>query len=95
MVRGKVKRTTTTDSAAPRPADLVQRRFSPPAPNLLWVADFTYVSTWSGWVYVAFVVDACSRHILGWRTATSMTAALVWMRSNTLSGPETVAAQPI
>jgi putative transposase len=76
-VRGKVKRTTTTDPAAPRPADLVQRRFSPPAPNLLWVADFTYVSTWSGWVYVAFVIDAYSRRILGWRTATSMTTTLV------------------
>lgn len=76
-VRGRVKRTTIADPAAPRPADLVQRKFAPPAPNRLWVADFTYVRTWSGWVYVAFVVDAYARRIIGWRTATSMTTALV------------------
>ncbi|KMS91926.1 transposase [Streptomyces regensis] len=76
-VRGKVKRTTTADPAAPRPADLVDRQFSPPAPNVLWVADFTYVSTWSGWVYVAFVIDAYARRILGWRSSTSMTTGLV------------------
>ena len=55
--RGKVKRTTIADPAAPRPADLVQRRFAAPAPNRLWVADLTYVSTWSGFAY-AFVIDA-------------------------------------
>lgn len=76
-VRGKVKRTTIADPAAQRPADLVRRRFTPRAPNVLWVADFTYVSTWSGWVYVAFVIDAYARRILGWRTATSMTTGLV------------------
>lgn len=76
-VRGRVKRTTIADPAAPRPVDLVQRRFAPLAPNRLWVADITYVSTWSGWVYVAFVVDAYARRILGWRTSTSMTTALV------------------
>ncbi|WP_458688781.1 IS3 family transposase [Nocardia tengchongensis] len=76
-VRGKVKRTTIADPAAVRPADLVQRRFAPVAPNRLWVADITYVSTWSGWVYVAFVVDAYARRILGWRTSTSMTTTLV------------------
>lgn len=76
-VRGKVKRTTISDPAAVRPADLVRRRFSPAAPNRLWVADFTYVSTWSGWVYVAFVVDAYARRIIGWRTSTSMTTGLV------------------
>ncbi|WUI71041.1 IS3 family transposase [Nocardia sp. NBC_00403] len=76
-VRGRVKRTTIADPAAPRPADLVQRRFAPTAPNRLWVADITYVRTWSGWVYVAFVVDAYARRILGWRTGTSMTTALV------------------
>ncbi len=76
-VRGKTKRTTISDPVAARPADLVQRRFNPPAPNVLWVADFTYVSTWSGWVYVAFVIDAYARRILGWRTATSMTTSLV------------------
>ncbi|MGY1984410.1 IS3 family transposase, partial [Nocardia gipuzkoensis] len=76
-VRGRIKRTTLTDQAASRPADLVRRRFAPSAPNRLWVADFTYVRTWSGWVYIAFVADAYARRIIGWRTATSMTTALV------------------
>ena len=76
-LRGKVKRTTIPDKTAARPADLVQRRFAPGAPNRLWVADITYVSTWSGWVYVAFVVDAYARRILGWRSGTSMTTQLV------------------
>jgi putative transposase len=75
--RGKRRRTTVPDPAAARPADLVGRRFSPPAPDRLWVADFTYVPTWSGMVYVAFVIDACSRRILGWRAATTMRTALV------------------
>jgi putative transposase len=75
--RGSQRRTTVADPAAVRPADLVKRRFSPPAPDRLWVADFTYVPTWSGMVYVAFVIDAYSRRILGWRTATSMRTALV------------------
>jgi putative transposase len=76
-VRGKTKRTTIADPTAARPADLVQRRFAPPAPNRLWVADLTYVSTWSGFAYVAFVVDAYARRILGWRVATTMTTAMV------------------
>lgn len=76
-VRGKTPRTTSADPAAPRPEDLVNRQFSPAAPNVLWVADFTYVSTWSGWVYVAFVLDAYARRILGWRSSTSMTTGLV------------------
>lgn len=75
-VRGKVKRTTIA-GGGPKPADLVGRNFAPLAPNRLWVADFTYVSTWAGWVYVAFVIDAYARRILGWRAATSMTADLV------------------
>ena len=75
--RGKRRRTTVADPAAARPADLVGRRFSPAAPDRLWVADFTYVPTWSGMVYVAFVIDAYSRQILGWRTATTMRTALV------------------
>jgi putative transposase len=65
------------DPGAARPADLVGRRFSPPAPDQLWVADFTYVPTWSGMVYVAFVIDAYSRQILGWRAATTMRTSLV------------------
>jgi putative transposase len=75
--RGQAKRTTIADPAASRPADLVCRQFGPTAPNLLWVADITYVSTWSGWVYVAFIIDAYARMILGWRTATSMGTGLV------------------
>ncbi|WP_373279269.1 IS3 family transposase [Skermania piniformis] len=77
VVRGAVKRTTIADPAAARPADLVRRRFTPVAPNRLWVADITYVSTWSGWVYVAFVIDAYARRIIGWRTATTMSTSLV------------------
>ena len=76
-VRGKVKRTTIADPAAERARDLVRRNFAPLAPDRLWVADLTYVSTWSGWVYVAFVIDAYARRILGWRTATTMTTELV------------------
>jgi putative transposase len=75
--RGKKVRTTIADPAATRPGDLVRRRFSPPAPDRLWVADYTYVPTWAGMVYVAFVIDAYSRRILGWRAATSMRTALV------------------
>jgi putative transposase len=75
--RGKQHRTTVADPAATRPADLVGRQFNPPAPNRTWVADFTYVPTWSGMVYVAFVIDAYSRRILGWRAATTMKTALV------------------
>jgi putative transposase len=75
--RGKRRRTTVPDPAAARPGDLVQRQFHRPAPDRLWVADFTYVPTWSGMVYVAFVIDAYSRRIVGWRAATSMRTSLV------------------
>ncbi len=70
-VRGKVKR-TTIPATARRPEDLVQRQFRALAPNRLWVADLTYVATWSGWVYVAFVMDVYSRRIVGWRCSTSL-----------------------
>jgi len=60
-----------------RSADLVRRDFGPVAPNVLWVADITYVSSWSGWVYVAFVIDAYARRILGWRSGTCMSSQLV------------------
>ncbi len=76
-VRGKAKKTTISDPAAARPADLVGRRFAPPAANRLWVADLTYVSTWSGFAYVAFVTDAYARRILGWRVAATMTTSMV------------------
>jgi putative transposase len=76
-VRGRVKRTTRADPVAARPADLVQRQFGPPAPNRLWVADLTYVSTWSGFAFVAFVTDAYARRILGWRVASTMATSMV------------------
>ena len=74
---GKDKRTTISDPKAPKPLDLVDRNFAPLAPDCLWVADFTYVSTWSGWCYTAFVIDAYARRILGWSVATTMTSQLV------------------
>ena len=76
VVRGKPRRTTVADTAAERPRDLVERRFSVPAPNRLWVADLTYVRTWSGFVYVAFVTDAYSRRIVGWQASRSLRSDL-------------------
>ena len=76
VVRGKVKRTTITSETGPRPADLLQRDFTAPAPNRRWVADITYVATWTGFVYVAFVSDLFSRRIVGWRASTSLRADL-------------------
>jgi putative transposase len=76
-IRGKAGKTTIADPTAARPADLVQRQFAPAAPNRLWVADLTYVSTWSGFAYVAFVVDAYARRILGWRVAATMATSMV------------------
>lgn len=75
--RGRVKQTTVPDPVAGRPDDFVGRRFAPLAPNRLWVAGITYVSTWSGWVCVGFVVDAYARQILGWRSGATMTTQLV------------------
>jgi putative transposase len=94
VVRGKAKRTTVPDHRAIRPPDLVKRKFLAPRPNALWVSDFTYVATWSGTVYVAFVVDIYSRFIVGWRVATSMRTELVldalemavWRRQEILDG---------
>jgi hypothetical protein len=71
-VRGKGFKTTIPDEAALRPADLVNRQFTAERPNQLWVADFTYVATWRGPVFVAFVIDVFSRMIVGWRVSTSM-----------------------
>jgi putative transposase len=70
--RGRVFRTTRRDDAAARPPDLVKRDFSAAAPNRLWLVDFTYVPTWAGMAFTAFVTDAYSRRIVGWRTAASM-----------------------
>ena len=91
VVRGKVIRTTFGDEAAERPADLVDRHFKAVAPNRLWVADLTYVRTFSGWVYVAFVIDVFSRTVVGWHASRSLKAELaldalemvIWARRGT------------
>lgn len=77
VVRGKSIRTTIRDSSAPCPLDRVKRVFKAPQPNMLWVSDFTYVATWSGFVYVAFVIDAFARRIIGWRVSRSIRADFV------------------
>jgi transposase InsO family protein len=77
IVRGKIIRTTKSDKAAPCPLDRVNRQFQAPRPNALWVADFSYVATWSGFVYVAFVIDAFARRIVGWRVSRSAHAGFV------------------
>jgi putative transposase len=74
-VRGKTRR-TVLDPAADRPTDLLERDFSAPAPNRRWVADITYVATWSGFVYVGFVADLFSRRVVGWRASTRLRADL-------------------
>ena len=74
--RGKTFRTTRADLSAARPPDLVQRQFRASRPNQLWVVDFTYVPTWSGMAFSAFVNDVCSRRIVGWRTANAMPTEL-------------------
>ena len=76
VVRGKKTRTTIPAELSPRPADLVERNFTAPAPNRLWVADLTYVSTRCGFGYVAFVIDVFSRFIVGWRVSNSLHAEL-------------------
>ena len=72
VMRGKVIRTTISDSKAPCPLDKVNRQFRAERPNQLWISDFTYVSTWQGWLYVAFVIDVFARRIVGWRVSSSM-----------------------
>ena len=76
VVRGKSIRTTVSDGT-PCPRDRVKRQFKAPRPNALWVSDFTYVATWSGFVYVAFVIDAFARRIVGWRVSRSARAEFV------------------
>ena len=71
-MRGRVVRTTVPDPKQPCPLDRVNRQFKADRPNQLWVSDFTYVSTWQGWLYVAFVIDVFARRIVGWRVSTSM-----------------------
>jgi putative transposase len=92
--RGKPRRTTTPDVTAPRPVDLVERDFSASRPNQLWVADLTYVATWSGFVYVALVIDAFSRFLVGWQASRSLRTDLaldalemaIWRRQARLEG---------
>jgi len=92
--RGKTWKTTFPDLSAPRPLDLVDRQFTVTAPNRLWVADLTYVRTWSGFVYAAFVVDAYSRMILGWQVSASLRTDLaldalemaLWRRGDDVDG---------
>jgi putative transposase len=92
VVRGRHRRTTVPDEVTPRPADLVERHFRAPVPNRLWVADLTYVRTWSGFAYVAFIIDACSRFIVGWHTSRSLRTDLVlteqalWARRGPFDG---------
>jgi putative transposase len=76
VVRGGKRRTTIPGEADQRPADLVNRAFTASAPNRLWVADLTYVPTWAGYCYAAFIIDAYSRAIVGWRVATTLRATL-------------------
>jgi putative transposase len=91
VVRGKAKRTTIVDDpVGSRPADLVERRFSAQRPNAVWVADLTYVRTWSGFVYAAVVIDVFSRMIIGWQLATHLRTDLaldalemaIWQRTS-------------
>ena len=77
VIRGKPVRTTISNKADPCPLDHVNRQFHAPAPNRLWVSDFTYVATWAGFVYVAFVIDVYTRYIVGWRVSRTAHAAFV------------------
>ncbi len=77
VIRGKPIKTTISDKSAPCPLDRVNRHFKAPAPNMLWLSDFTYVATWQGFVYVAFVIDAFARRIVGWRASRTAHAGFV------------------
>ena len=93
-VRGKRRRTTIPADTTPRPADLVERSFAADRPNRLWVADISYVATWSGFAYAAFVIDVFSRRIVGWRVHSTLRASLaldalemaIWARNERLDG---------
>ena len=77
VIRGKKPRTTIPDKALPCPLDRVNRQFHALAPNVLWVSDFTYIATWQGFVYVAFVIDVFARRIVGWRASRTANAGFV------------------
>ena len=96
VVRGETKRTTIPDDSAARPADLVDRSFEADGPDRLWVADITYVPTWSGFAYAALVIDAYSRFIVGWRVSASLRTDLaldaleqaIWARRPDAADPD-------
>ena len=96
VVRGEKKRTTIPDDSAARPADLVDRSFEADGPDRLWLADITYVPTWSGFAYVALVIDAYSRFIVGWRVSASLRTDLaldaleqaIWARRPDTADPD-------
>ena len=77
VIRGKHVKTTVSDKAAACPLDHVNRQFHAPAPNRLWLSDFTYVASWSGVVYVAFIIDAFARRIVGWKASRTAHASFV------------------
>ncbi|MET3911305.1 transposase InsO family protein [Bradyrhizobium sp. S3.3.6] len=77
VIRGKPVKTTIGAKAAPCPLDHVNRQFKAPRPNALWLSDFTYVATWTGFVYVAFVIDAYASRIVGWRASRTAHAGFV------------------
>ncbi|MBP2460124.1 hypothetical protein J3A65_000874 [Rhizobium sp. PvP014] len=90
IIRGKPIRTTISGKAAPCPLDRVNRQFFASAPNMLWLSDFTYVATWQGLVYVAFVIDAFARRIVGWRasrTPMRASSSMPWTRRFMIGGP--------
>jgi putative transposase len=98
VVRGRSVKTTVSDRKAPCPLDKVNRQFRAERPNALWLSDFTYVSTWQGFVYVAFVIDAFARRIVGWRASRTAIQASCSTRSNrrcTTAGRFTAAASCI
>ena len=97
-IRGKPVRTTISDKAVPCPLDHVNRQFHAPRPNALWVSDFTYVATWTGFVYVAFVIDAYARRIVGWRVSGQRMRAscsMPWSRPSMIGGPSIAAGSYI
>jgi hypothetical protein len=97
VIRGKPVKTTVSDKSAPCPLDRV-RYFKAPAPNMLWLSDFTYVATWQGFVYVAFVIDASARRIVGWRASRlpmRASSSMLWTRLFMIGGPSIAAGSSI
>src|SRR5947209_17204223 len=87
IIRGKSVKTTISDKSAPCPLDHVNRQFRAPRPNVLWLSDFTYVATWQGFVYVAFIIDAHAQRIVGWRVSRTCARCPICSRSGQGNGP--------